>query len=79
MVYFQPTLMLESDGKKLDVEFQMGGKNFLFQFDWVNTDQVKTLKLIEFLGLVIGRVVCLDPTLTSTKFISFVSTQTLRE
>ena len=38
MVYFQPTLMLESDGKKLDVEFQMGGKNFLFQFDWVNTD-----------------------------------------
>ena len=38
MVYFRPQLMLESVGKKLDVESQMGGKNFLFQFDWVNTD-----------------------------------------
>ena len=27
-------------GKKLDGS-QLGGKNFQFQFDWVNTDQVK--------------------------------------
>lgn len=35
MVYFQGVIDLV--GKKLDGS-QLGGKNFLFQFDWVNTD-----------------------------------------
>ena len=35
MVYFEANI--DFVGKKLDGS-QLGGKNFQFQFDWVNTD-----------------------------------------
>ena len=35
MVYFEGNI--DFVGKKLDGS-QLGGKNFSFQFDWVNTD-----------------------------------------